>query len=105
MIKDIWINLPVKNIYASKTFFTQLGFTFNTQYGNSDNSLSLLVGEKKVVVMLFDEPTFQSFVNSNLIAAGTGNEVLLSLGVESKEEVDELAMKATAAGGSSNHKP
>ncbi|PSR54847.1 extradiol dioxygenase [Adhaeribacter arboris] len=105
MMTDLWINLPVKNLAQSKEFFTQLGFTFNQQQGNTDHSACLLIGQKNVVVMLFDEPTFKGFTNSNIASADKGNEVLLSLGVESKEEVDELAKKAIAAGGSSNHKP
>jgi uncharacterized protein len=105
MITDLWINLPVKNIVQSKAFFTQLGFTFNQHHGNTENSACLLVGQKNVVVMLFDEPTFKGFINNNIAPADAGNEVLLSLGVESKEEVDVLAKKAIEAGGSSNHTP
>jgi predicted lactoylglutathione lyase len=105
MITDLWINLPVKNIIQSKAFFTQLGFTFNLQQGNSDNSACLLIGKKNAVVMLFDEPTFKGFINNNIALAAGGNEVLLSVGVESKDEVDALAKKAVEAGGSSNHSP
>ncbi len=105
MTTDLWINLPVKNIARSKAFFKQLGFTFNLQHGNSANSASLLIGQKNVVVMLFDEPTFKGFMNSDFVSTGHGNEVLLSLGVESKEEADDLAQKAIDAGGSSNHIP
>lgn len=105
MTKEIWINLPVKDVTKSKVFFTKLGFSFNTQYGNSDNSASLLIGQKNVVVMLFDEPTFKSFTNNELVNTKQATEVLLSIDAESKEEVDEMATKAVAAGGSSNHKP
>jgi predicted lactoylglutathione lyase len=105
MIKDLWINLPVKNITKSKEFFTKLGFSFNTNYGNSDNSASLLIGQKNVVVMLFDEPAFKSFTNSEVADTKQATEVLLSIGAESKDEVDEIAKKAIAAGGTSNHTP
>lgn len=105
MIKDFWINLPVKNITKSKEFFTELGFSFNTKHGNSDNSASLLIGQKNVVVMLFDETAFKSFTNSQVADTKEANEVLLSIGAESKDEVDEIAKKAVAAGGTSNHKP
>lgn len=105
MIQDLWINLPVKDIEKSKTFFTELGFSFNTRFGNSANSASLLLGKKGVVVMLFEESTFKGFTNSLIADTTQAAEVLLSIGAESKEEVDELAMKAVAAGGVSNHKP
>jgi hypothetical protein len=105
MINDLWINLPVKDVALSRAFFKELGFTFNTQHGNSNNSASLLVGKKNTVVMLFDEQTFKGFTNCQVADITQSTEVLLSIGVESKDEVDELAKKAVAAGGSSNHQP
>jgi predicted lactoylglutathione lyase len=105
MIKDLWINLPVKDVAKSKSFFKELGFTFNQQHGNTDTSASLLVGKQNVVVMLFDEKTFTGFVNSQVADVTASTEVLLSIGVDSKEEVDELAKKAVATGGASSHQP
>ena len=105
MIKDLWINLPVKDINKSEAFFKELGFSFNTQHGNTDSSASLLVGKKNVVVMLFNEAAFKGFINGEVANAKHASEVLLSVGVESKEEVDHVAKKAVAAGGSSNHQP
>ena len=42
MIKELWLNLPVKDVKKSKEFFTRLGFSFNEKYGNSDGSACLL---------------------------------------------------------------
>lgn len=105
MTKQLWINLPVKDVAKSREFFTALGFSFNTQHGNSANSASLLIGEKNVVVMLFDEPTFKGFTNSEIGNTSQGTEVLLSIDAESKEEVDEIAKKVLDAGGKTNHQP
>jgi uncharacterized protein len=105
MAKEFWINLPVKDINKSKIFFTRLGFSFNTQHGNTDNSVSLLVGQKNVIVMLFDEPTFKKFTNNEIANTNQTTEVLLSIDAGSKEEVDEMAKRAVDAGGKSNHKP
>ena len=105
MTKEFWINLPVKDINKSKEFFTKLEFSFNPQYGNTNNSACLLIGQKNSVVMLFDEPTFKSFTNNELANTKQATEVLLSIDAESKEEVDEMAKKAVAAGGKSNHTP
>lgn len=103
MINDLWINLPVKDINKSKEFFIQLGFSFNTRHGNTDHSVCLLVGQKNIVAMLFDEKTFNGIIDGDISDANKANEVLLSIGVDSKDEVDELAKKAVAAGGKSNH--
>lgn len=104
-MKQFWINLPVKNIERSKDFFTKLGFSFNAQYGNGPNSACLMLGEKNVACMLFDEPTFKQCINNEADLSKNTTEVLLSIDAQSKEEVDEMVVKVIAAGGTSNHKP
>ena len=105
MIKQFWLNLPVKDIKKSMEFFGKIGFKFNTQYGSTDTSACLLIGEKNVVVMLFEELAFKGFTNNEIADTLRGTEVLLSVDAQSKEEVDEMAQKAVDAGGESLHKP
>ena len=99
MTKQIWLNLPVKNVAKSKEFFSQLGFAFSTENGNSANSACMLIGEKGVVVMLFDEPTFKSFTKADIPDTAKGTEVLFSIDAESRDDVDIMAVKVTKAGG------
>ena len=99
MVKDIWLNLPVKDVVKSRAFFTALGFSFNEKQGNSDHSACLLVGEKKVPVMLFSETVFKSFTKNEIPDTNLSTEVLLSIGADSREEVDALFKKAVEAGG------
>src|SRR6185436_11940786 len=99
MTKDIWINLPVKDINKSKEFFTKLGFANNPGPGNSDVSTSFLIGSKKVIVMLFAESVFKNFTRNNIPDTKQSTEVLFSFDAESREEVDELAKKVKEAGG------
>jgi predicted lactoylglutathione lyase len=105
MTKDIWINLPVKNIPQSKEFFAALGFSFNPRFSKSDDTAALMVGEKNIVVMLFDEKIFRNFTSHPVTDTKLSTEVLLSIDAESKQEVDELAAKAEAAGGKLFGKP
>ena len=49
--------------------------------------------------MLFTEATFKSFTQHEIADAGRATEVLFSIDAETKEEVDEMARKASAAGG------
>jgi predicted lactoylglutathione lyase len=97
--KQLWINLPVKDVARSKAFFIAIGFTPNPRYGNTDQSASLLVGEKNAVIMLFAEPAFRSFTRADVCDTTRGTEVLFSIDAESRDEVDELARKVVAAGG------
>lgn len=97
MTKDIWFNLPVKDVARSRVFFSQLGFTFNDKHGV--DPACMLVGEKKVVIMLFQEEMVKSFMRHQLTDTGLSNEMLISIDAESRDEVDTLAQKAKAAGG------
>lgn len=105
MTKQIWINLPVKDVNASKTFFSKLGFSFNEKYASTNDSACLLIGDKSVVVMLFTEKLFGEFVQHKIADTSQGNEVLFSLDAESREEVDEFAKKVIEAGGIVFSKP
>ena len=99
MTKDLWINLPVKDLAKSKEFFTQLGFSFNTKYGNTDVSAGLVIGTKNIVVMLFAESAFEKFTKNKITDTKQSTEVLFSIDAESREEVDEIAKKVVKAGG------
>ena len=105
MIKELWINLPVKDVKRSREFYTKIGFTLNEKYGNNDSSASFLVGSKNIIVMLFAEPVFKGFVRHEISDAVKGSEVLFSIDAESRAEVDEIAKKAEAAGGTVFGKP
>ena len=105
MTKDLWINLPVKDVKKSKEFFTKLGFSFDLKYGNTEHSAGMVVGSKKIVFMLFTESMFKGFINNNLTDARQSNEVLFSFDAESRAEVDEMAKKVEAAGGTLYAKP
>lgn len=99
MTKELWINLPVKDIARTKAFFTALGFSFDPRHGDSNEAAGLIVGEKKMMVMFFTEANFMNFTGHGIADPSKGNEILLSFDAESREEVDELARKVEQAGG------
>jgi uncharacterized protein len=104
-MKQFWISLPVKDINKSKEFFTKLGFTFNLLQGNTPSTACLMLGDKNVVCMLCDQPTFRQYSNSDAHTGEQTSEVLLSIDAQSKEEVDKMIEKVISAGGKSTHKP
>ena len=99
MTKDLWINLPVKDVKKSREFFTTIGFTQNTRFPETDQMSSLFVGTKSVVIMLCAESVFQGFTKNNIADTKNATEVLFSFDAESREEVDELEKKVKTAGG------
>ena len=98
MTKQIWLNLPVKEVAKSKAFFSEIGFSFNEEH-DTPKSTCMVIGEGKFVVMLFEEKLFASFSHNQLTDTKTSTEVLISIDAESTAEVDELARKVKEAGG------
>jgi len=105
MTKDIWINLPVKDINKSRDFFIAIGFKANEGPGNSANSASIKIGDKNIILMLFEQNFFKQIIGNELTDTAKSSEVLFSIDAESKEEVDELAKKVEKAGGTVFSKP
>ena len=104
-IKEIWINLPVKDIAKSKEFYKAIGFVLNTSHGNTDHSACFLMGEKNMVLMLFQEDVFKGFTRNNLTDTSQSSEMLISFDAETRTEVNDMANKAEAAGGTLFGKP
>ena len=100
MPQMIFVNLPVKDLEASKSFWTTLGYSFNPQF--SDDTTACLVISDTIFAMLLTEPRFKEFTapGKEIADATKSSEVLIALSAESREKVDELADGALAAGGS-----
>jgi len=96
MAKQIFVNLPVKDLKRSVSFFTSLGYTFNPQF-TDENATCMIVGEN-IFVMLLVEPFFKTFTKKAVADATRSTEVLVCLSCGSRAEVDALAKKAVAAG-------
>ncbi|QHS54796.1 extradiol dioxygenase [Mucilaginibacter sp. 14171R-50] len=99
MTKDLWMNLPVKDINRSREFFNAIGFGFKDGPGNSDTMAPLVVGTKETIVMLIVENVFKGATQNPISDTAKGTEVIFSFSAESREEVEEVARKVTAAGG------
>lgn len=99
MARDVWINLPVRDLARSIAFYTAIGFAPNPGPGNSAHSASFTIGEKRVVLMLFTESVFTGFTQHPASDPSTGTEVLFSIGADSRAQVDDVASRARAAGG------
>lgn len=97
MNKQIFVNLPVKDLPRSREFFGKLGYTFNPQFSN-DQGACMVVSDT-IFVMLLTEEFFRTFTKKPVADAKKSTEVLVCLSCESRAEVDGLVSKARAAGG------
>lgn len=98
MNKQIFVNLPVKDLNKSKAFFAALGYTFNPQFSNDDGAC-MIISEDSIYAMLLTESFFKSFTSKPIAQAHEVTEAITCLSCESRQEVDDLVAKALAAGG------
>ena len=96
MIQQIFVNLPVKDLARSVTFFSALGFTFNPKF-TDEKATCMILGEN-MFAMLLVEPYFKGFTKKPIVDAHQATEVLVALSVENRVRVQELVAKAVAAG-------
>jgi predicted lactoylglutathione lyase len=94
----IFLNLPVADLDRSKAFYEALGYSCNAQF--SDDKAAAVEISPAIVAMLQTKEHFATFTSKEIVDAHTTAEGLFVLGVSSRDEVDELADKALAAGGS-----
>ena len=98
MIRQIFVNLPVKDLPRSMAFFKALGLSFNARFTNEQGAC-LEIAEN-IYAMLLVEPFFQGFTKLPVADARMSTEVLIALSCDSRAEVDALVAQAVAAGGS-----
>ena len=103
MARQVFINLPIKNMERSQAFFRALGFGFNPQFTNEQGACMVIADG--IYVMLLVESFFQTFTKKPVADATKGTEVLVCLSCDSREEVDTLVRKAVAAGARTPNAP
>ena len=97
MHKQIFVNLPIKDMARSRAFFSALGYSFNPAF-SSEKGAALVLGENLYAMILVHE-FFATFTGKTIADAHQSTEVLVCLDCESRAEVDTLVAKALAAGG------
>jgi predicted lactoylglutathione lyase len=96
-MRMIFVNLPVKDLEASKRFFGALGFTFNAQFSNENTARHGDRGEHRRHAAEHDR--FRDFIKGDISDPAKGVEVLTCLSAGSRAEVEDTIAKALAAGG------
>ena len=87
MARMIFPNLPVKDVAASRAFWTRLGFTFNEEFCSGD--VACLVINDMASVMLLREDFFHGFHDTR---SHTGTETTICLTAHGREDVDRLVL-------------
>ncbi|WP_106915463.1 VOC family protein [Chryseobacterium aurantiacum] len=97
-VNQIYVNLPIKDVQKTREFWTKLGFSINEQFSD-DKAICVVMKEDYIYTMFLKEEFFQTFTNRPY-AKGDTTQVLLAIGVDSREEVDQIVKTAIENGGS-----
>lgn len=99
---QIFVNLPVKNIEKTKEFWSKLGFSFNDQISD-ENALCVVLNETSSVMFL-TEKYFETFTNRP-VPKGDTTQAIVAIGLDSREEVDQVVNTALANGATQHEEP
>lgn len=97
MSKQVFINLPVKDLKKSMAFYEAIGFTNNPQF--SDETAACMVWSENIFVMLLTHDKLKQFIGKNIINGKQTVGVINALAAESTDEVNAFMEKAVSAGG------
>lgn len=97
MAKQIFINLPVKDLQKSMDFYTALGFSNNLQF--SDDGGKCMVWSENIFVMILTHEKFTTFATKPIADTKSNLAGLFSLSVDSVDEVNSILSKGLDAGG------
>ncbi len=103
MNKQIFVNLPVKDLNRAKAFFGELGFSFNPQF--TDDKAACMIVSDDIYVMLLVEEFFKTFTPKAVADASKVTEVLVCLSCGSRDELETMVRKAVASGGRTPREP
>ena len=101
--KQIYVNLPVKDLQKSISFFKALGYTFDPQLSNEQGACMIL-GENLYTILLA-ELFFKTFTAKPISDATKHTEVLICVSCDSRAAIDNLVSKARAAGAAMPNEP
>ena len=101
--KQIFVNLPVKDLGKTIEFFKKLGFEFNPQF--TDENATCMVVNENIFVMLLVEKFFKTFTQKEICDTSKNTEVIIALSTESREKVDQMLENVIKAGGKESRKP
>jgi predicted lactoylglutathione lyase len=96
-MRMIFVNLPVKDVKASRAFFGALGFSFNEMFSSEDTTCMVI--EENIFAMLLEHKRFKDFIKGDVADNSVNKEVLVCISADSRAEVEAIKAKALAAGG------
>jgi uncharacterized protein len=99
MPRQIFVNLPVRDLPVSLAFYKALGFKNEKKF--TDTTAACMVISDTIFVMLLTHAKYKQFTKKKIIDAAKSTGAILALSLDSRKAVDSMVKKALKAGGSS----
>ena len=96
MTRMIFVNLPITDLPRAISFYEAVGARKDERF--CDDTAAMMVFSEAINVMLLTHDKFRQFTVKQIADTRTTTEVLLCLSAESREAVDGMVAKASAAG-------
>jgi predicted lactoylglutathione lyase len=97
MPRQLFVNLPVRDLPRSRSFYEAIGAVNNPQF--SDDTAACMVLSDTIHVMLLTHPKWTFFTKKPISDAHAASEVMLALSVDDRRAVDAMVAAAGATGG------
>jgi predicted lactoylglutathione lyase len=104
MSSQIFVNLPVADLQRSREFFGSLGYLFNPQLSD-DNAACLVIDEDHIYVMLVEHDYYMSITEREIADTAVASEVMITLTVKERDDVEALMQRVIDAGGARAKEP
>ena len=103
MSRLLFLNLPVADLAAGRSFFGKLGFEFNEKF--CDEGAACMVVSEQAYVMLLQRDRFADFVTRPVADANEATALTACVTAADRAEVDSLAEAALSAGATPAKEP
>lgn len=103
MAKQLFVNLPVRDLAKAKAFYETIGAVDNPQF--SDHASACMVLSDTLFVMLLTHEKWARFTSKPIADARQASEVMLALSADGREAVDAVVEAAGTSGGRADVNP
>ena len=103
MAKQIFVNLPVRDLQKSMAFYEALGAVNNPQF--TDATAACMVLSDTIYVMLLTHAKWATFTTKPITDTSRSAQFALALSVEDRPAVDALVAAGAAKGGKADVNP
>ena len=103
MAKQIFINLPVRDLPKAEAFYGAIGAVKNPQF--SDDAGACMVLSDTIFVMLLTHAKWAQFTKKPIADTRHASEVMLALSADDRKAVDAIVEAADANGGKADVNP